>query len=54
MEILQRFFDVIPLIGLVGYAIAASLTKDDAKEIKYLLWATLFVLSGIADTVVNV
>ena len=54
MEILEHFFDVIPLIGLVGYAFAAGLTEDDTKEIKYLLWAILFMLSGIADAVINV
>ena len=54
MEILQHFFDITPLIGLIVYVIAASFTKDDTKEIKYLLWATLFMLVGIADAVINV
>jgi len=42
----------IPLVFTFGYAVAAATTKDDVKEIKYLLWAGLFLLASIADAVI--
>jgi hypothetical protein len=48
----MEFVKYIPLVFTFGYAVAASLTKDDVKEIKYLLWAGLFLLASIADAVV--
>ena len=53
MEILGIIFHFIPLVFLVVYVISATLTDDDIKEIKYLLWAMLFIAVAIADAVVN-
>jgi hypothetical protein len=52
MEILLQILGVLPLFFVFGYVVAATRAKDDMKAIKYLLWAVLFMLAGIADAVI--
>jgi nitric oxide reductase large subunit len=52
MEILLQILEVLPFFFVFGYAIAATRVKDDIKEIKYILWAVVFMLAGIADAII--
>ena len=53
MEILSQVIDVLPMFFVFGYVVAAGLTKDDhIKEIKYLMWAVVFLLSTIVGSYV--
>jgi nitric oxide reductase large subunit len=52
MEILFQILEVLPLFFVLGYVVAATRAKDDIKEIKYILWALLFMLAGIADAII--
>ena len=57
MEILFKIFELLPLFFVFGYVVAAKRTKDDVKEIKYILWAGLwaglFMLDSIKDAIVQ-
>lgn len=55
MEMFATLFSALQLLIVAYYVIKASMLKsdtfrDDVKEIKYILWAVLFMLSFMAGT----
>lgn len=52
MEIISQILQVLPMFFVFGYVLAAVRTKDDIKEIKYLLWAGFFLLATLTDAII--
>lgn len=54
MEIFDFILDVVLLVSSALYVLGAVVTDDDTKEIKYLLWAILFVSIVYGSNLINV
>lgn len=52
MEMINFILDTTLLVASGLYILGATVTDDDTKEIKYLLWSILFLIVVCADELV--